>query len=66
MRCRDPYAAWLLSRQLGMTVGKWVAKKLLRRDPGSFGYVRGFAAGIRGSFRYRVDRSRRLYVEEQK
>lgn len=63
VRCRDPYAAWLLSRQLGLTVGKWVVKKMIGRDPGPFGYVRGFLEGMRGSFRFRVDRQRRLYEE---
>jgi GT2 family glycosyltransferase len=66
VRCRDPYAAWLLSRQLGVMTLKWVVKWMLRRDAGSFNYVRGFLAGIRGSFRFRVDRERRLYGEARR
>jgi glycosyltransferase involved in cell wall biosynthesis len=61
-RCRDPYAIWLLVRQLGASTGKWVGKRVLGRDAGSFNYVRGFTQGMRQSFRFPVDRVARMYV----
>jgi glycosyltransferase involved in cell wall biosynthesis len=63
VRCRDPYALWLLVKQLGGTTVKWVAKKLLGRKPMSHHYVLGFISGIRGSFKFKVDRRTRMYID---
>jgi glycosyltransferase involved in cell wall biosynthesis len=63
IRCRDPYALWLLARQVGETSAKWVAKTLLGRKPMNMYYVRGVLSGIRGSFKFRVDRTTRMYIE---
>jgi len=63
IRCRDPYALWLAVRRVADAGARWVAKTVLRR-PGTEGpYLRGFFAGARGSFRFKVDRRTRLYVE---
>lgn len=63
VRCRDPYALWLLSRQWGVATAKWVVKALLRRHPENWNYMGGILTGVRGSFRFKVDRRARLYVE---
>jgi GT2 family glycosyltransferase len=63
VRCRDPYALWLLLKQLVGTTVKWVAKTLLGRKPMSLYYVRGFLSGIRESFKFDVDRRTRMYID---
>ena len=63
VRCRDPYALWLLLKQLVVTTVKWVAKTLLGRKPMSLYYVRGFLSGIRESFKFDVDRRTRMYID---
>ena len=63
VRCLDPYALWLLSKQLFGSTAKWIVKTLLGRRPQEINYVRGMLTGIRGSFRFKVDRDARLYVE---
>jgi glycosyltransferase involved in cell wall biosynthesis len=63
IRCGDPFALWLLSKQLVGTTAKWVVKTLLGRRPASMHYVRGILVGIRGSFKFKVDRATRMYVE---
>jgi glycosyltransferase involved in cell wall biosynthesis len=63
VRCRDPYALWLLSKQLGRAAAKWLVKGVAGKKPTERYYVTGFVAGIRGSFRFRVDRAARRYVE---
>jgi GT2 family glycosyltransferase len=63
IRCRDPYALWLLLKQVGGTMARWVAKTVLGRKPTSMYYVRGVLSGIRGSFKFKVDRATRMYVE---
>jgi glycosyltransferase involved in cell wall biosynthesis len=63
VRCRDPYALWLLLKQLVGTTAKWVAKTLLGRKPMSLYYVRGFLSGIRESFKFDVDRRTRMYID---
>ena len=62
-RCRDVYALWLLSRQLVGTTAKWVVKTLLRRKSANIHYVRGILSGIHGSFRFKVDRANRMYID---
>ncbi len=63
IRCRDPYALWLLLKQFGGTMARWVAKTVLGRKPTSMYYLRGILSGIRGSFRFKIDRTTRMYVE---
>jgi GT2 family glycosyltransferase len=63
VRCRDPYALWLLLKQLVGTTVKWVAKTLLGRKPMSLYYVRGFLSGVRESFKFDVDRRTRMYID---
>jgi glycosyltransferase involved in cell wall biosynthesis len=63
VRCRDPFALWLLVRQLGTKTARWTAKKVLGRNPNNWNYIRGVVTGIRESFRFRVDRRTRLYRE---
>lgn len=63
VRCRDVTATWLLTKQLGRKSGRWLVKGVAGKKPTERYYVRGFLAGVCGSFRFRVDRSRRLYVE---
>ena len=62
VRCRDPYALWLFSRQAVGTAVRWIAKMILRRETNNY-YLRGLLRGARGSFRFKVDRGTRLYVE---
>ena len=64
VRCRDATATWLLTKQLGRKSGRWLVKGVAGKKPTERYYVRGFLAGVRGSFRFRVDRARRLYVEQ--
>jgi glycosyltransferase involved in cell wall biosynthesis len=64
IRCRDPLALWLLARQVVRTSARWVAKTLLGHKPKNMYYLRGVLTGIRGSFKFKVDRATRMYVEE--
>ncbi len=63
VRCRDPYATWLLARQFGVTAAKFVVKTLLLRKDRNQYYLRGMLRGARASFRFGVDRRTRLYVD---
>ncbi|HSB86359.1 MAG TPA: glycosyltransferase family A protein [Ilumatobacteraceae bacterium] len=63
VRCRDPFAAWLLAKVLARSAAKSVIKPLLGRGSASVPYFKGLLAGIRGSFRFKVDHRRRMYVE---
>lgn len=60
-RCGDLKAAWLLGRTMTRQTGAVLIKPLLGRkhDPS---YLKGLFAGARGSFRYRVNRSERIYI----
>lgn len=63
-RCRDPYAMWIMSKRFSVATAKWVVKRyVLRRSPRDLNYIKGFIAGMRGSFKFGVDRRARLYVE---
>jgi glycosyltransferase involved in cell wall biosynthesis len=64
IRCFDPRALWLAAKQLGGGSAKYVVKRyvLRREDNGQF-YLKGFVRGARASFKYRVDRRTRLYVD---
>ncbi|HEY3057943.1 MAG TPA: glycosyltransferase family A protein [Chloroflexota bacterium] len=62
-RCGDTYALRLLIAQF-VTLGVREALHTLgiRRRYSRARYLRGFIAGITGSFAFRVDRARRMYV----
>jgi len=62
VRCRDPYALWLLIRKIGRTAARWIVKRILRRPVGT-DYLRGLCRGAKASFRFGVDRQTRLYIE---
>ena len=64
IRCGDALAMWLLSKRLARDVATSSAKRLLGREAPGFNYVKGLIAGIRGSFGFRVDRKRRLYIDQ--
>ncbi len=63
VRCGDPFATWLLARRFGRVSAQWLYKLITRRGNPHMAYLRGMVRGMRGSLRYGVDRSRRLYVE---
>jgi glycosyltransferase involved in cell wall biosynthesis len=63
VRCFDPLLTWLMLLTFGGTLAKWTVKKVIGRKPDNFNYIRGFIAGSRASFRFKVDRRTRLYVE---
>ena len=63
VRCLDPYAAWLFAKVLTKSAAQSVIKPLVLRDSANVPYFRGLLAGARGSFRFKVDRARRLYVQ---
>ena len=61
MRCGDRYAAWLLTRKLAREAPRALVKTVLRR-PSNARYVLGIVQGSRESFRFGVDRDRRIYT----
>jgi glycosyltransferase involved in cell wall biosynthesis len=63
VRCLDPYASWLLARQFTGTFVRWAYKLVTRRPNPHLPYLKGLVRGIRTSYRFKVDRTRRLYVE---
>lgn len=63
IRCRDPRAVWLLGKQVSRTSGRWIIRRLRGEKPTDHIYLRGVLTGVRGSLRFGVDRSKRLYVE---
>jgi glycosyltransferase involved in cell wall biosynthesis len=63
VRCRDPYALWLLVRRLVGGYAKYAVKWALRRKPEEGPYLAGILVGVRDSFRFGVDRRAKLYVE---
>jgi glycosyltransferase involved in cell wall biosynthesis len=63
VRCLDPYALWLLVKQLGRASAKVVHRVVVRRRrPSELDYIQGFLSGMRNSFRFKIDRARRLYI----
>ena len=66
VRCRDPYATWLLARKLASTGAKSAVKRVIYRKKSETAYFRGVLAGMRNSFRFDVDRNARLYVDKSK
>jgi hypothetical protein len=63
VRCLDPFAAWLFAKVLTKSAAQSVIKPILKRDSANVPYFKGLIAGVRGSFKFKVDRARRLYVE---
>jgi len=66
VRCGDAYATWLLTRKFGRASAKWLFTLVTRRSGHDWPYFKGLMRGIRSSFRFDVDRSRRIYVERAK
>jgi glycosyltransferase involved in cell wall biosynthesis len=66
VRCRDPYALWLLTRKLGEAVARSLVRGVLRRKPNGGQYALGMLVGIRDGFKFGVDRRARLYREKSK
>ena len=66
VRCRDPYALWLLTKRLVDAFGRVVVRAVRRRRPNGGQYARGMLVGIRDSFKFGVDRQTRLYREKSK
>jgi glycosyltransferase involved in cell wall biosynthesis len=60
-RCGDLYAVWLLARKMANEAPRALVKSLMGR-PSKKNYVLGVARGLRESFRFRIDRRRRIYV----
>lgn len=63
IRCRDPRALWVLSKWLGKACARWIKKRALRQPTDGGNYVAGVLTGVRESFKFRVDRATRMYVE---
>jgi glycosyltransferase involved in cell wall biosynthesis len=61
IRCRDAYATWLLAKRLGYGWAKAFAQLFIKRGSNHVPYLRGVFVGMRGSFRFKIDRSKRLY-----
>ena len=61
VRCFDIYALYLLTKQITVGTTKHLIKLALRRGT-NLDYIRGVLVGIRGSFKFGVDRKARLYV----
>jgi hypothetical protein len=66
VRCRDPYALWLLTRRLVDAFARVIVRAVRRRRLGGGQYARGMLVGIRDSFKFGVDRQTRLYREKSK
>jgi glycosyltransferase involved in cell wall biosynthesis len=62
-RLGDVYAVALLSKALGRSALRAVRHRMMprRSDGGDAAYIRGILNGMRGSFRFGIDRSSRLY-----
>lgn len=63
VRCFDPLALRLLVARLGIGWAKAFAKLFIKRGSNHVPYLRGMFIGMRGSFRFKVDRSARAYIE---
>ena len=62
VRCRDPYAAWLAAKSLGVMCARYVAKRALGNRPGEIEYLSGFVQGVRGGLKFGVDQATLLYT----
>jgi GT2 family glycosyltransferase len=67
VRCRDPLAAWLLLKKVAYVVAKIGTDSVRDRKPvGMSTYGRNLFAGLRMGARYDVDRTTRLYRENER
>ena len=65
VRCRDPYAAWLAAKIFGVMSAKLIARCALGRRAAEIDYLSGFVQGVRGGFKFGVDRATLLYSEKR-
>lgn len=65
VRCRDPYALWLLAKQVAGRGGRRLVKRVLGRASGPDEYVRGVWQGIREGRRFEVRCDERLYGDRR-
>lgn len=63
VRCGDPLAAWFMTKRVARIAASSCVRLARRRDSNGFFYVKGVFAGIRGSFGFKVDRNKRMYLE---
>jgi GT2 family glycosyltransferase len=67
VRCRDPLAAWLLVKKVAYVVAKIGTDSVRDRKPvGMSAYGRNLFVGLRMGARYDVDRTTRLYRENDR
>lgn len=64
VRCRDLYAAWLAAQSFGIMSARYIVKRARGHRPGEVQYLLGFVQGIRGGFKFNVDRKTLLYTNE--
>jgi glycosyltransferase involved in cell wall biosynthesis len=65
VRCRDPYALWLLSKKLVIGGPRRLAKRVLGREHGRDEYTRGIVQGVRDGLKFDVRRDERLYGDRR-
>jgi glycosyltransferase involved in cell wall biosynthesis len=61
VRCGDFQAAWLLARRVTRVVSRQLRHVVDPGRPSQMAYLRAYLEGARESFRYPIDRNRRLY-----
>jgi glycosyltransferase involved in cell wall biosynthesis len=67
IRCRDPYALWLLTSKVAVLSAKVGIKTVIHRSvPPDSNYIRGVWRGVRGSFGWNIDRKKRIYTTPKK
>jgi GT2 family glycosyltransferase len=64
VRCGDPYATWLATKNFVAVSAKFVAKRALGHHPAEIDYLSGFVQGVRGGLKFGVDRATLLYTEK--
>jgi hypothetical protein len=64
VRCRDPYAAWLAAKNFAVMGVKFLARCAVGRRAAEIDYLSGFVQGVRGGFKFSVDRATLLYSEK--
>jgi glycosyltransferase involved in cell wall biosynthesis len=65
VRCRDPYATWLALSVFTRTSVKVAVKRALGEKTLNAKYLAGFVQGVRGGFKFDVDRTTLLYTRER-
>lgn len=63
VRCRDPYALWLLGSHVVHSLTKYLGKRALRRDTTDLVYIRSVFAGIWQSLLFPINHQRRVYIQ---